>query len=135
MFKKLRWETKGININGSYLSLLKYTDDTILFSQSSTELQEMVQEMHVASEKIGLQMTINKTKIMTNTGENINIKINGERLEQVEEYVYLGQTIKLNRENQEAEIVRRIKLSWAEFGKLRDKLENKKHAQHKKQEY
>jgi len=85
IFKKLEWKTNGININGSYLSHLKYADDIILFSQSSTDLQEMVQEMHVASERIGLQMNINKTKIMSNTGENINIKINGERLEQVEE--------------------------------------------------
>ena len=47
----------------------------------------MVQEMHVASERIGLQRNINKIKIMTNTGENINIKINGERLQQVKEYI------------------------------------------------
>ena len=44
-FKKLEWETKDINISGSYLSHLKYADDIILFSQRSTELQEM----HVAS--------------------------------------------------------------------------------------
>ena len=69
---------------------------------------------------------------MANTGENINIRINGERLEQVEKYVYRGQRIKLNRENREAEIVRRIKLSWAAFGKLRDILENKKLAHHQK---
>ena len=72
---------------------------------------------------------------MTNTGENINIKINGQRLEQVEEYIYIlliyiGQRMKLNRENQEAEIVRKIKLSWAAFGKLRGILENKNLAQH-----
>ena len=40
--------------------------------------------------------------------------------------IYLRQRIKLNRENQVTEIVRRIKLSWAGFGKLRDILENKK---------
>jgi len=52
-------------MNGSYLSHLKYPDDIILFSQSSTELQEM----HIALERIGLPMNINKTKITTNTGE------------------------------------------------------------------
>ena len=78
----------------SYLSHLKHADGIIL---SSTELQGRVQEMHVASERIELQMNINKTKIVTNTGENINIKINGERVEQVEEYVYLKQKIKLNK--------------------------------------
>ena len=62
---------------------------------------------------------------MTNTGYNINIKINEGRLEQVEEYIYLGQRIELNRENQEAEIMRRIKLNWAPFGNLLDILENK----------
>ena len=69
---------------------------------------------------------------MTNTGENMIIKTNGERLEKVEEYIYLGQRIKLNRENQEAEVMRRIKLSWAAFGKLRDIMENKKLAQNQK---
>ena len=41
----------------------------------------------MASERIELQMNINKTKIMTSTGKNISIKINGERLKQVEEYI------------------------------------------------
>ena len=63
MFKKLEWEMKGININVNY------------FKKCTL----------VASERIGLQMNINKTKITTNTRENINIKLNGERLEQVED--------------------------------------------------
>ena len=79
MFKKLEWETKCIK--QKLFESSKYADDIILFSLSSTELQKMVQEMHVASDRIGP----NKTNI----GENINIKINGERLEQVEEYTYL----------------------------------------------
>lgn len=71
----------------------------------------MIQELQVASKKVGLQMNMNKTKIITKTGENMNININGTKLEQVEEYIYLGQRIKLNKENQDTEIRRRIKLS------------------------
>ena len=46
--------------------------------------------------------------------------------------IHILNKIKLNRENQEAEIIKKIKLSWAAFGKLRDILENKKLAQHQK---
>ena len=48
-------------------------------------------------------MNINKTKIMTNAGENINIKINRDKLEQVEEYISWTKN-KLNGKNQETEI-------------------------------
>ena len=52
------------------------------------------------------------------------IKIDGKDLEQVDEYIYLGQLIKLKKDN-DSEIKRRIKIGWMTFGKNRDILKSK----------
>lgn len=76
----------------------------------------MIQQLNEASKSIGLQMNLAKTKIMGE--ENQVIQIDGTVLENVTEYVYLGHTLKLGKENQTAELRRRITLSWAAFRKL-----------------
>ncbi|CAG9826203.1 unnamed protein product [Diabrotica balteata] len=55
---------------------------------------------------------------MTNTPNIRRITLNDINLETVSEYIYLGQIMKVNKENQTAEITRRIRLAWAGFGKL-----------------
>ncbi|XP_030766839.1 uncharacterized protein LOC115890677 [Sitophilus oryzae] len=77
-------------------------------------------------------MNYTKTKIITNTDENITTRINQEKIERVEEYIYLGQMIKLKKENQTAEIKRRVRLAWAAFGKLSYILKNKRYPQYLK---
>lgn len=116
VFKTLQWETKGINIDGSYLHHLRFADDIVLISSDVHELSNMLEQLNNASKKIGLKMNIAKTKIISNTKEQIYI--DGTKLENVEEYIYLGHVIKIGKENQTAEIKRRIKLAWAGFGKM-----------------
>ena len=72
--------------------LFNYAGDIMLFSLSSTELQEMVQEMHVPSERIAPQMNINKTKIMTNTEGEYKHKNKRRK-------IGTSRGIKLNKEN------------------------------------
>jgi hypothetical protein len=124
MFKDLNWEDKGILIDGEHINHLRYADDLVLITTCAPELQIMLDEVNEASRKIGLEMNLQKTKVLSS--ETINIVVNGERIEQVQEYVYLGHKIKLGRENLEAEVSRRISLSWAAFGKLKDTLCSKK---------
>ncbi|CAG9835439.1 unnamed protein product [Diabrotica balteata] len=92
----------------------------------------MMKELDVEAGKIGLNMNYSKTKTITNTDEDITMRIGQDEIEQVKDYIYLGQTIKLNKENQTAEIKRRVRLAWAAFGKLSYILKNKRYPQHLK---
>ncbi|XP_030746034.1 uncharacterized protein LOC115874876 [Sitophilus oryzae] len=123
---KKDWEEKGIKIYGQYLNHLRYADDIALITEKKEELVEMLEELVTAARRIDLNMNYTKTKIITNTDENITTRINQENIEQVEEYIYLGQMIKLKKENQTAEIKRRVRLAWAAFGKLSYILQKKK---------
>ncbi|CAG9828956.1 unnamed protein product [Diabrotica balteata] len=93
----------------------------------------MMKELDVEAGKIGLNMNYSKTKIITNTNKDITMRIGQDEIEQAQEYIiYLSQTIKLNKENQTAEIKRRVRLAWAAFSKLRYILKNKRYPQHLK---
>ncbi|GBP80387.1 Retrovirus-related Pol polyprotein from type-1 retrotransposable element R2 [Eumeta japonica] len=66
---KLNWEKVGININGRYLSHLRFADDIVLLSKSTNQLQEMINTLHEESRKVGLEINLTKTNIMTNHTE------------------------------------------------------------------
>lgn len=116
VFKQLAWEEKGLNVDGIRLNHLRFADDVVLISTDIEELNVMLKELNAKSKEIGLKMNINKTKIMSNSLHNITI--DNTIIENVDHYIYLGHTIKIGKENQSAEIKRRIHLAWVAFGKL-----------------
>ena len=128
VFKTLDWSTKGLNVNGEYLSNLRFADDIVIFAKDEEELNTMLTEINTACVKIGLKMNISKTKMMSNTEQSHPVLINGKQIEKVESYVYLGHTVMLGRENQVIEIERRRGLAWAAFGKLSYILKSPKYA-------
>lgn len=115
-FKKLDWDGKGLKIDGSYLSHLRFADDIVLISTDIQELKSMLQDLNEKSKEIGLKMNLDKTKIISNSQEDITIE--NTIIEKVEKYIYLGHIIKNEKENQTLEIKRRIQQTWAAFGKL-----------------
>lgn len=119
VFKKLHWRTMGININGKYLSHLRFADDVGLTAIDLDQAQVMLQQLNEESMKVGLKMNLSKTKIMTNIDDDRDIKIGDTVIERVDHYVYLGHKLKLGLDNQTAEVKRRIGLGWAAFGKLK----------------
>jgi len=120
VFAKLDWDKKGINIHGEWLSKLKFADDVVIFAQNRRDLIDMLNNLKSEAEKVGLQMNMSKTKFMTNEHTDGNkLTIANEEIEQVNTYVYLGQSINITKQNQEAEIERRVRLSWAAYGKLK----------------
>ncbi|RVE40503.1 hypothetical protein evm_014848 [Chilo suppressalis] len=120
IFKLLDWKGRGININGEYLSHLRFADDVVLMAETLEDLNTMLEDLSSASQKVGLKMNMEKTKIMSNAHVlPAPVKIGNTTLEVVDCYVYLGQTVQLGRSNFEKEISRRIQLGWAAFGKLR----------------
>ena len=66
VFRKLRWEKRGIKIDSEYLSHLRFANGIIIFANSMEELQEMLRELNQASLEVGLSMNLKKTKVMYN---------------------------------------------------------------------
>ena len=132
VFKTLNWSNKGININGEYLSNLRFADDIVIFVKDEEELRTMLLEINSACENIGLKMNISKTKIMSNTERSYPVLVNGVQVERVDSYIYLGHNVMLGRDNQEAEIGRRRGLAWAAFGKLSYILKSPKYSHYLK---
>lgn len=113
---------KGIKVDGSFLNHLRFADDIVLLSSDIHELVDMINELDHASKQVGLKMNIQKTKIMSR--ENIAITIDQQQIENVSQYRYLGHNITLGKDNQRAEVTRRVSLMWAAFGNLAHKLKN-----------
>ena len=80
----------------------------------------MLNGLNDASQRVGLRMNLDKTKIMSNSRVNpASVTVEHALIETVKEYIYLGQKIQLGRSNFDKEADRRIQLGWAAFGKLR----------------
>ena len=70
----------GIKIAGRNINNLRYADDTTLMAESKKELKSLLKKVKEESEKVGLKLNIQKTKIMA-SGPIISWQINGEKME------------------------------------------------------
>ena len=82
----------GIKIAGRNINNLRYTDDTTLLAESEEELKSLLMKMKKESEKVGLKLNIQKTKIMA-SGPIISWQIDGETVETVADFIFLGSKI------------------------------------------
>ena len=71
----------GIKIDGRSINNLRYADDTTLMAESEEELNSLLMKVKVESEKVGLKLNIQKTKIMA-SGPITSWQIDGETVEQ-----------------------------------------------------
>ena len=79
----------GIKIARRNVNNLKYTDDTTLMAESEEDLKSLLMKVKVESEKIGLKLNIQKTKIMA-SGPISSWQIDGETMETVRDFIFLG---------------------------------------------
>ena len=86
-----RWSTAGIKIAGRNINNLRYADDTTLMAESE-ELKSLLVRVKEESEKVGLKLNIQKTKIMV-SGPITSWQIDGETMETVTDFVFLGSKI------------------------------------------
>ena len=101
-------EEKGVRIAGRTLNNLRYADDTTLLAGKKNDLVEMIRRLKKESEKAGLYFNMKKTKIMS-TGEEDSFEVDGEELETVTTFTFLGSVIE--REGKcDMEIKRRVAL-------------------------
>ena len=70
----------------------RYTDDTTLMADSEEELKSLLMKVKVESEKVGLKLNTQKTKIMA-SGPITSWEIDGETVETVADFIVLGSTI------------------------------------------
>ena len=82
----------GIKIAGRNINNLRYTDDTTLMAESEEELKSLLMKVKEESEKIGLKLNIQKTKIMA-SGPITSWEMNGEIVETVSDFIFLGSKI------------------------------------------
>ncbi|KAG6464168.1 hypothetical protein O3G_MSEX014327 [Manduca sexta] len=122
VFRSLNWKERGVKIDGEFLSHLRFADDVVIFAKSAPELENMVTELAAESLKVGLSMNMAKTKVLTNS-EHQNITIGLNRLEYVEEYIYLGQLVSFVNSSKK-EIQRRIALAWKKYWGLKEIMKN-----------
>ena len=79
----------GIKIAGGNINNLRYADDTTLMAESEEELKRLLMKVKEESEKAGLKLNIQKTKIMA-SGPITSWEIDGETVETVSDFIFWG---------------------------------------------
>ena len=85
----------GIKIAGRNINNLRYADDTILMAESEEELKSLLMKVKEESEKVGLKLNIQKTKIMASSPIT-SLQIDGQKVETVTEFIFLGSQITMD---------------------------------------
>ena len=82
----------GIKIARRNINNLRYADDTSLMAESEEELKSLLIKVKEESEKVGLKLNIQKTKIMA-SGPITSWQLDGETVETVADFIFLGSKI------------------------------------------
>ena len=82
----------GIKTARRNINNLRYTDDTTLMAESKKELKSLLMKVKEESEKVGLKLNIQKTKIMA-SGPITSWQIGREKMETVRDFIFLGSKI------------------------------------------
>ena len=88
----LEEEQAGIKMAGRNINNLRYADDTTLMAESEEELKSLLMKVKEESEKVGLKINIQKTKILA-SGPITSWKIDGETVETVSDFIFWGSKI------------------------------------------
>ncbi|GFR77707.1 endonuclease-reverse transcriptase [Elysia marginata] len=119
----------GLTVGGININNLRYADNTVMLTENKDDLQKLVNTVKEESEKGGLFINIRKTKTMLISREKvikqIDIKIDGERVEQVANFTYLGHWITED-ERSDQEVNRRIGMAKNTFSRMSKLLTNRR---------
>ena len=115
----------GIKIARRNISNLRYADDTTLMAQSEEELKSLLMKVKEESEKAGLKLNIQKTKIMA-SGHITSWQIDGETVETMADFIFLGSKITADGDCSN-EVKRRLLLGREVMTNLDSILKNQRH--------
>ena len=85
----------GIKIVGRNINNLKYADDTTVMAEREEELKSFLMKVNEESEKVGLKLNIQKTKILASS-PIISRQIDGETVETVTDFIFLSSKITMD---------------------------------------
>ena len=102
----------GIKIAGRNINKLRYADDTTFMAESEEELKSLLMKVKQETEKVGLKLNIQKTKIMA-SGPITSWQIDGETVETVSDFIFLGSKI-----TEDGDCSHEIKSAYSLEGKL-----------------
>ena len=85
----------GSKIAGRNINNLRYADDTTLMAESEEELKGLLMKVKEESDKVGLKLNIQKTKIMP-SGPITSWQIDGKTMETVRDFIFLQNLLNLN---------------------------------------
>lgn len=121
----LQERPEGAKINGVVINNLRYADDTVVIGETQEQLQTLMNLLTEASYQAGLEVNVAKTKTMVFTRNEINlggnITLNGQILQNVHSFIYLGREINEHLDHSK-EIRRRIEIARSGFIKMRNLL-------------
>ena len=80
----------GIKMAGRNINNLRYADDTTLMAESEDELRSLLMKVKEESEKAGLNLSIQKTKIIIAYSPITSWQIDGEMMETMTDFIFLG---------------------------------------------
>ena len=111
-----------VSIGGRTITILHFADDIDRLAGEEEELAKLVEHLDKASTAYGMKISAEKTKLMTNNASGINteIKVNGQKLQTVTSFKYLGSVLtdegpkpeKLSRIAQTTAALTRLKPVW-----------------------
>ena len=102
----------GIKIAGRNINHLRYADDTTFMAESEEELKSLLMKVKEESEKVGLKLNIQKTKIMA-SGPITSWEIDGEAVETVSDIFWAG-AFKITADSDCSHEIKRCLLLWKE---------------------
>ncbi|KAI8494650.1 hypothetical protein Bbelb_278760 [Branchiostoma belcheri] len=109
----------SISIGGRRICNLRFADDIDLLGGSNAELQELTDRLTQSADSFGMEASTEKSKVMVNSRNEVKavIYMNGEQLEEVDFFTYLGGTITKDGSSQE-EVRRRLGVATSAFSRL-----------------
>ena len=116
----------GIEIAGRNISNLSYADDTTLMAETKEKLKSLLMKVKEKSEKIGLKLNMQKTKIMA-SGPFTSWEIDGEMTETMTDFIFLGSKITADVDCSH-KIKRRLLAPWKKsYDQPRQSVKKQKH--------
>ena len=115
----------GIKIAGRNINNLRYADDTTLMEVNEEELKSLLMKVKVESEKVGLKLNIQNTKIMVDN-PTTSWPIDGEKVETVADLIFLG--FKITVDSEHSHEVKKMLAPWKKnCDKPRENTEKQRH--------
>ena len=99
----------GIKIARININNLRYADDTTLMAESEEELKNLLMKVKEEREKLGLKLSIQKTKIMANS-PIISWQIDGEAMETMTDFIFFGS--KITADGDCSQEIKRLPAPW-----------------------